>query len=115
MIFKETSYNRFTYAQGVLLRNLFNDDQLLTDDERNFINNRASLDFVIYYKQDKTCALVIEVDGFEFHENNQKQLQRDKKKDAILKKYKIPFLRLPTNGSGEKERICEELNKVLYI
>lgn len=112
-IFKETSYNRFTYAQGVLLRNLLNDDQLLTEDERNFINNRASLDFVIYYKQDKTCALVIEVDGFEFHENNPKQLQRDKMKNEILNKYKIPFLRLPTNGSSEKEKICIALNKLI--
>lgn len=112
-IFKEITFNRFMYAQGVLLRNLLNDVQLLTENERNFVNNRASLDFVIYYKQDKTCALVIEVDGFEFHENNPKQLQRDKMKNEILNKYKIPFLRLPTNGSGEKEKICIALNKLI--
>jgi len=104
-IFAEPQYNRYSYVQGMLLRNLLNTVDLLTLEELNFVNNRASLDFVVYYKQDKACALVVEVDGFAFHENNPEQLHRDALKDAILAKYEVPILRLPTNGSRERERI----------
>jgi len=34
-----------------------------------------------------------------FHENNPQQIERDKKKNSILEKYNIPYLRLKTNGS----------------
>lgn len=93
----------------MLLRNLLNDMTSLNEEELNFVNNRASLDFVIFYKQDKSCVLVIEVDGFKYHENNPIQLQRDQIKDGILQKYDIPILRLPTNGSGEAGRIRNSL------
>ena len=53
--------------------------------------------------------LVVEVDGFSFHENRPEQLRRDALKDAILTKNNIPFLRLATNGSGEWERIIHAL------
>lgn len=59
----------------------------------------------MYHKQDKACTLIIEVDGFEFHENNPDQLRRDVLKDSILVKYGVPILRLATNGSDERERI----------
>lgn len=104
-ILAEPQYNRYSYVQGMLLRNLLNNVDLLTPEEVSLVNNRASLDFVVYYKQDKACALVIEVDGFAFHENNPVQLRRDALKDAILAKYEVPILRLATNGSRERERI----------
>lgn len=100
-ILMQPEYNRFTYTQGVLLRNLLNSMENLNDEEQAYVNNRASLDFVIYYKQDRSCKLVVEVDSFAFHENNPKQLKRDALKNTILRKYQIPFLRLATNGSGE--------------
>lgn len=108
-ILMQPEYNRFTYTQGVLLRNLLNSMENLNDEEQAYVNNRASLDFVIYYKQDRSCKLVVEVDGFAFHENNPKQLKRDALKNTILRKYQIPFLRLATNGSGERERIIRAL------
>lgn len=104
-ILLEPQFNRYNYVHGMLLRNLLNNVDLLTPEELRFVNNRASLDFVVFYKQDKVCALVIEVDGFAFHENNPEQLRRDALKDAILEKYKVPFLRLASNGSSERERI----------
>ncbi|WP_027400070.1 AAA domain-containing protein [Anaerovorax odorimutans] len=104
-ILAEPKYSRYSYVHGMLLRNLLNSVDLLTSEELNFVNNRASLDFVIYYKQDKACALVVEVDGFEFHENNPEQQRRDKLKNLILAKYEVPILRLPTNGSKEREKI----------
>lgn len=80
-------------------------------EELNFVNNRASLDFVVYNKQDKACILVVEVDGFAFHENNRDQKHRDALKDAILAKYGVPFMRLPTNGSREREKIQRVLSE----
>ena len=109
-ILSEPRYNRYSYTRGILLRNLLNNVDLLTYEELNFVNNRASLDFIVFNKQDKGCTLVVEVDGFEFHENNLEQLRRDKLKDAILTKYKVPFLRCATNGSSEREKIQRMLN-----
>lgn len=58
-------------------------------------------------------VLVVEVDGYAFHANNPKQLERDKMKDNILKKYNIPILRIKTNESGEEKRLYEKLREVL--
>ena len=112
-ILAEDEFKRYNYKQGVLLRNLINDMALLNDEEKRFVQNGASLDFVIFYKQDNQCLLVVEVDGFAFHENNPIQLKRDALKDSILSKYKIPILRLPTNGSNEKEKICNALKNAI--
>ena len=110
-ILEQPEYSRYGYTQGVLLQNLLNDTELLTEDEAVFVGNRASLDFVVFYQQDKSCIFAIEVDGFAFHENQPEQLRRDAMKDDILKKYKLPLLRLATNGSGEREKIEKMLDK----
>lgn len=109
-ILAKEQYNHYCYMQEVLLRNLLSTVELLTPEELKFVNNRASLDFVIFYKQDKACALVIEVDGFAFHENEPEQLRRDQLKDSILRKYGVPILRLATNGSREQEKIQNALD-----
>lgn len=110
-ILKQPEYSRYKYLQGILLQNLLKDTKLLTEQEEKFVRNRASLDFVVFYKQDKRCALVIEVDGFALHENQPEQLRRDAMKDEILGKYHIPFLRLATNGSQERSKIEKMLEK----
>ena len=110
-ILAEPQNNRYSYVHGMLLRNLLNTVDLLTPEELNFVNNRASLDFVVYYKQDKACVLVVEVDGFAFHENNPDQKRRDVLKDVILAKYGVALLRLPTNGSREREKIQRILSE----
>lgn len=105
-ILSEQQYaDKYTYACQVLLKNILSSVALLTDEEKQYVNNRASVDFLIYRKIDKSCVLIIEVDGFEYHENDPEQLYRDKLKNSILDKHHIPFLRLPTNGSGEKNKI----------
>jgi hypothetical protein len=111
-VLAEPKNARYSYTQGMLLRNLLNTADLLTSDELSFVNNRASLDFVVYHRHDKACILVIEVDGFVFHKNNPEQLRRDALKDGILKKYGVPILRFPTNGSGEREKIQSILNEM---
>lgn len=110
-ILEQPEYSRYGYTQGVLLQNLLNDTELLTEDEAVFVGNRASLDFVVFYQQDKSCIFAIEVDGFAFHENQPEQLRRDAMKDNILKKYNLPLLRLATNGSEEREKIEKMLDK----
>ena len=40
-----------------------------------------------------------------------KQAQRDRLKDGIFEKYGIPLLRLPTNGSGEIEKVRTYLER----
>ncbi|MGC4018551.1 MAG: AAA domain-containing protein [Muricomes sp.] len=104
-IFSQPEYQCYTYVQEMLLRNLLNTVELLTPEELRFVNNRASLDFVIFHRQDKKCAFVIEVDGFAFHENNPEQLRRDALKNNILRKYELPILRFASNGSREREKI----------
>lgn len=109
---KEKIYAHYYVADQVILRNMIRKLDGLDKHEIDFINNRASVDFVIYNKQDKRCVLAIEVDGFEYHENNPKQLERDALKNTILNKYGIPILRLPTNGSEEMNKICAKLNEI---
>lgn len=59
--------------------------------------------------------LVVEVDGYAFHENNPRQLERDRMKDTILHKYGIPILRMKTNESGEEARLRDKLSEILNI
>ena len=49
--------------------------------------------------------LAIEMAGSGFHEAGSKQAERDMKKNSVLEKCSVPFLRLRTDGSGEKEKI----------
>lgn len=65
-----------------------------THRELEFINQKSSCDFVLYYKVGKTPLCVIEVDGG-YHEK-EVQKERDGRKNSILDKSGIPLLRLKT-------------------
>ena len=54
---------------------------------------------------DKQFVLAIEMAGSGFHEAGSKQAERDMKKNSVLEKCSVPFLRLRTDGSGEKGKI----------
>ncbi|MBP1157664.1 MULTISPECIES: AAA domain-containing protein [unclassified Paenibacillus] len=111
MILQESRYKDFQLANQVLLLNLFPNLTILDEGEQRFVRHRASVDFVIYHKFDNSPALAIEVDGFAFHENNPKQLERDKKKEKIFEKYGIALHRFPTTGSGEETKLRGLLDK----
>lgn len=111
-ILKEANYKDYSFAFQVLLKNLFHDLQLLTKNEIEYINHRASVDFVVYNEATRKPAFVIEVDGFASHENNPQQQERDLMKEHIFKVYGLPLLRLSTNGSGEEEKIRQMLEQV---
>ena len=55
--------------------------------------------------------MAIEVDGYEYHKEDTVQASRDLLKNHIMELYEIPLLRFMTNGSGEREKIVEMLDK----
>lgn len=64
------------------------------------MRNRASCDFVVYYKVGKTPLGVIEVDGgYHLTSVQAEQAERDELKNSILKKCGLPLLRLRTIDS----------------
>lgn len=75
----------------------------LSEREIEFLRNRASCDFVIYFKIGKTPVAVIEVDG-DSHQAT-RQIERDEIKNSILNKANIPLLRLRTIESRVEERL----------
>lgn len=59
--------------------------------------------------------MAVEEDGYAFHKEGSAQYQRDRMKDTILEKYGIPILRLSTNGSNEKQKLMDKLDRILNI
>ena len=62
---------------------------------------------------DKKPILAIEVDGFKYHKQNFKQINRDQIKNIILEKIGLPLLRLSTTGANEEERIKSKINEII--
>lgn len=91
------------------LRNLVSDPARLTTPQQSYLRHRASVDFVVFNHITRRPLLVIEVDGFQFHENNPEQTRRDQLKDDILRSIGLPLLRLETTGSDEGRQIREAL------
>ena len=95
---------------------LIKDRSLLDEKEKKYVSHYAThIDFMIYSLISKKPILAIEVDGYKYHKEGTKQHSRDSMKNKILEKYNIPLVRLKTNGSREKEVICEELNRIYNI
>ena len=78
-------------------------NQVLTPRERDFMRNRASCDFVLYFKIGKVPVGVIEVDGGSH--GAARQIERDALKNSILEKSGIPLLRLQPVESHVEEKI----------
>ncbi len=96
------------------LKMLIRNPEKLDETEcRYAMNILTHTDFLIFNKLDKMPVLVVEVDGYAYHANNPKQLERDNMKDTILKKYGIPILRIKTNESGEEIKLRSKLIQVL--
>jgi hypothetical protein len=71
--------------------------------ESSYMNNGSSLDFVLEaHKEGKPIRLIaLEMDGI-WHDLNQKQIQRDKRKDSILAKINIDLIRAKKADDLEK-------------
>lgn len=112
-----SEYPEFNHL-GILchtpLRNVIRDWSLLNDDEKKYISHYSThLDFLIINHVTKKPVLAIETDGYSYHNDATEQHKRDLLKNHILEIYGLPLLRLKTNESGEREKITEELNKIL--
>ena len=114
-LLQESAYKSLWFRMHVSLRDFVkNNNHNLTDDEYKFyINPNAHVDFLIYNKMNRKPVCVVEVDGVAFHEQQEKQRERDFKKNSILMKAGIPILRLKTNGSNESDKIKSFINNVI--
>ena len=96
------------------LNMLIRDPKLLSEQECQYAMNPAThLDFLVYNRISKKPVLAIEVDGYEYHQDNTVQASRDLLKNHIMELYEIPLLRFKTNGSCEREAIIEMLDKLI--
>lgn len=98
-------FSKYKYVIEVKLINVIKKENDFTVEELNYINNKARVDVMIYSNFDKQPVLGIEVDGYQFHDNNPKQWNKDELKNEIFKKMGVPLLRLKTVGSKEREKI----------
>lgn len=109
-----SKYNDIDFLFYQPLNEIINDKSLLTEKEKNYVSHHNThIDFRIYNTTTKKTILLIEVDGYKYHHEGTEQYQRDLMKNSILKKYNIPFIRLATNGSREKEKIMSMLDDIL--
>jgi very-short-patch-repair endonuclease/RecA/RadA recombinase len=107
-VLSQEAYRAMTFhSQIALIQLVSSANEALTSRERDFMRNRASCDFVLYFKVGKTPLGVIEVDGG-YHETAP-QAERDALKDSILSKSKIPLLRLQTVESRIEKKVEEFL------
>lgn len=113
-VLSEAEFQSLDRVMHQPLRMLIKDPIKLNNDERKYaMNILTHTDFVIFNKLDKMPVLVVEVDGYAYHANNPKQLERDNMKDNILQKYNVPILRIKTNESGEERRLRQKLLEIL--
>lgn len=106
-------YSKYDVVAHVPLRSMLLDLSRLSGRELSFASNHLThVDFLIFSRLSHMPALAIEVDGFAYHNANDKQRERDAVKDSVLRKYGIPLFRFSTVGSGEKERLIQALESV---
>ncbi len=112
-ILSQEQFSKYGVILHHPLRDLLLDFSKLTAEEERYARHHAThLDFLIYNKLGKNPVLAIEVDGYEYHKIESRQAERDRMKNGILAKYRIPLVRFSTTGSGEKERLISNLNEI---
>lgn len=115
-VLKSEQFLKYDVVLHVPLKMIIRNPRHLNDEEAAYaMNILTHVDFLIYEKLSKQPILVVEVDGYAYHNQNTKQAQRDTLKDKILRKYFIPIARFKTNESNEKKRLVEALNGIRYI
>ena len=111
-VLSKSDYSKYDVVMHVPLRMILNDLTKLNTRELAFATNHLThVDFLIFSRLTHQPILVVEVDGFAYH-NNEKQRERDQVKNTILEKYNVPILRLSTVGSGEKQKLVSVLESI---
>ena len=105
-ILKQPEFAGIACAAHTSLATLVSDYSLLTEEERRYASNPLThIDFLLFNRMDKAPMLAIEIDGTSFHAEGSRQAERDAMKNSVFTKCGIPYLRIRTDESGEKERI----------
>jgi superfamily I DNA and/or RNA helicase/very-short-patch-repair endonuclease len=113
-VLSNKQFSKFDVKKHVTLKTILRDMERLDAIEKQFIQNSAThVDFLIFDKISKMPQLIIEVDGAAFHAEGTRQAERDKLKNKILKKYKLPYMRFKTKHSGEYERLSAALEEIM--
>ena len=112
-VLAQPQYARFYFHIEEFLKDILPNTRRLNEEQRAFVFTDSALDFSVYSRVTHKLVLAIEVDGWAYHGNDEAQRKRDALKDSIMGAYGVPVLRLPTNGSGEGQRISEALNKLV--
>ncbi|WP_417455402.1 AAA domain-containing protein [Kiloniella sp.] len=113
-ILKDERYSSFAYKINYSLNLLVQDFIEFTDREKEFVlHPNSHVDLLLYNKLDKTPFLAIEVDGYQYHELDKTQSERDECKDSVFNKLGIRLERFSTIGSGEKEKLEGVINLFL--
>ena len=113
-IISDSKYSGLDVVWHFPLNMLIKNPELLNEQECQYAMNPAThLDFLIYNRISKKPVLAIEVDGYEYHKKDTVQTSRDLLKNHIMELYEIPLLRFKTNGSEEKGKIIEVLDKLV--
>ena len=110
-----TSYPRVGYQMHRRLsRLLLKTDNIAQEDINYLLHPWTHVDFLFFNKITKKVLFVVEVDGVKYHEQSEKQRQRDKIKDNALLMNGIKVHRFQTNEANEETRLIEILNEVTY-
>ena len=108
----QNEFSQYEVVTHVPIRMILNDLQKLNTRELSFATNHLThVDFLIFSKLTHQPIMVVEVDGFAYH-NTEKQRERDHVKDTILQKYDIPIVRFSTIGNSESEKLIAALRTV---
>lgn len=111
-VLSKSDYSKYDVVMHVPLRMILSDLTKLNTRELSFATNHLThVDFLIFSRLTHQPILVVEVDGFAYH-NNEQQRERDQVKNAVLGKYNVPILRLSTVGSGEKQKLISALESM---
>ena len=113
-ILEESTFQTINYHQQVHLEQLVSKtNNNFTERELEYMDNKASCDFVLYFKIGKNPIAVIEVDGG--HHNKPEQKKRDQLKNTILAKAGVPLLRIKTIESQIEEKIKQFLSQSMVV
>lgn len=104
-LLSDASFQALTFHTQIALDQVASStNPALTARELTFMRNRASCDFVLYFKVGKKPLGVVEVDGGSH--DRPEQAARDALKNSILSKSDLPILRLRTVESGIEEKVA---------
>ena len=111
-VLKEQDLTRLDVLMHYPLRHLVTAAANLTSEQRAYASRSwTHIDFLVFDTVSHKAKLAIEVDGTRYHRFGSNQGKRDAIKDSILKAIDLPFIRLSTAGSQEKQKIAQALSR----